>query len=69
MVGVFLGRFRKEEPEAYEKNFQELLQMYSDGKIRPIVTQTYPFEDFEAAFKVFKERRVMGKVTLTIRQE
>tara|TARA_A100000171_G_scaffold50510_1_gene62160 strand:- start:1530 stop:2549 length:1020 start_codon:yes stop_codon:yes gene_type:complete len=69
MVGVFLGRFRKEEPEAYEQNFQELLQMYSDGKIRPIVTQTYPFEDFESAFNVFKERRVMGKVTLTIRQE
>jgi NADPH2:quinone reductase len=69
MVGVFLGRFRKEEPVAYKQNFQELLTMYSEGKIRPIVTQTYAFEDFGTAFNVFKERRVMGKVTLTIRQE
>lgn len=68
MVGVFLGRFRKEEPEAYEQNFQELLTMYSEGKLRPVVTQSFSMEDFAAAFKVFAQRRVMGKVVLEIRQ-
>ncbi|MBT8146268.1 MAG: NADPH:quinone oxidoreductase family protein, partial [Gammaproteobacteria bacterium] len=69
MVGVFLGRFRKEEPQAYEQNFQELLSMYAEGKLKPVVTQTFPMEDYVAAFNIFAERRVMGKVVLEIKQE
>ncbi|MCB1670079.1 MAG: NADPH:quinone oxidoreductase family protein [Gammaproteobacteria bacterium] len=69
MVGVFLGRFRKEEPEAYEQNFRELLDFYAAGKIQPLVTQTFPLADFVAAFNVFRERKVMGKVVLEIRAE
>jgi len=69
MVGVFLGRFRKEEPKEYEQNFKELLAMYRQGKLRPIVTESFPMTDFVAAFNVFTERRVMGKVTLQFNEE
>jgi len=69
MVGVFLGRFRKEEPEEYEKNFAQLLEFYRQGKLKPIITQTFSMEEYVAAFNVFSERRVMGKVVLEIRQE
>lgn len=67
MVGVFLGRFRKEEPEAYEQNFQELFDLYTAGKIKPIVTRSYAFDDYVNAFNVFRERKVMGKVILDVR--
>ncbi|MDO8270981.1 MAG: NADPH:quinone oxidoreductase family protein [Gammaproteobacteria bacterium] len=69
MVGVFLGRFRKEEPQAYEENFAELLEMFSAGKLKPIITQTFALEDYVSAFSVFTERRAMGKVILEIRKE
>ena len=69
MVGVFLGRFRKEEPDEYENNFAELLQMYDEGKLKPIVTESFAMSDFVDAFNVFTERKVMGKVTLEIRKE
>lgn len=69
MVGVFLGRFRKEEPEAYEENFRELLELYRDGKLNPVVTRSYPMEEFVDAFRVFSQRRAMGKVTLRIRPD
>jgi len=69
MVGVFLGRFRKEEPSAYENNFAELFSLYEQGKLKPIVTESFAFEDYEAAFNVFTERKVMGKVTLEIKTE
>ncbi len=69
MVGVFLGRFRKEEPAAYEENFAQLLAMYDDGKLKPIVTESFAMDDYVAAFNVFTERKVMGKVTLEIRKE
>lgn len=69
MVGVFLGRFRKEEPAEYEKNFAELLGMYDAGKLKPIVTESFAMTDFVDAFNVFTERKVMGKVTLEINKE
>ena len=69
MVGVFLGRFRKEEPEEYEQNFHELFSFYEQGKIKPIVTESFAFEDYIDAFNVFTERRVMGKVTLELKSE
>lgn len=69
MVGVFLGRFRKEEPQAYEDNFRELLDMYREGRIRPIITQRFAMEDWVNAFNVFTQRRAQGKVILDIRQE
>jgi len=69
MVGVFLGRFRKEEPAEYENNFAELLDMYDAGKLKPIVTESFAMADFVGAFNVFTERKVMGKVTLEINKE
>ena len=69
MVGVFLGRFRNEEPEEYEKNFKELLEMYDQGRLKPLVTESFQLKDYAAAFNVFSERRVMGKVILEIKAE
>jgi len=69
MVGVFLGRFRKEEPAEYEQNFKELMQLYDEDKLRPIVTESFPMEDYVAAFNVFTERKVLGKITLEIQSE
>jgi len=68
MVGVFLGRFRKEEPAEYDLNFQELLDMYDDGKLHPLITESFAMENYVDAFNVFTERKVMGKVTLEIRR-
>ncbi|MEX2130100.1 MAG: NADPH:quinone oxidoreductase family protein [Pseudohongiellaceae bacterium] len=64
MVGVFLGRFRREEPQAYEENFRELLALYAAGKLHPAVTQSFAAADYVRAFNVFAERKVMGKVIL-----
>jgi NADPH2:quinone reductase len=68
MVGVFLGRFRKDEPAEYDLNFQELLDMYDDGKLHPLITESFAMENYVDAFNVFTERKVMGKVTLEIRR-
>lgn len=69
MVGVFLGRFRREEPAAYEENFTELLAMFRDGKLHPAVTQSFPASEYVRAFRVFAERRVMGKVILEFKAD
>ena len=69
MVGVFLGRWMKEEPEAYEENLNELLELFKQKKIKPTSHQLFKINDFVSAFNLFKERKVMGKVTLEIKHE
>ncbi len=69
MVGVFVGRFRREEPAAYEENFSELLEMYRQGRLRPTISQHFSMEDWVSAFHAFSQRRAQGKIILDIRRE
>ena len=67
MVGVFLGRWIKEEPEEYEANLVELFEFFEQGKIKPAVFQSYKMDDFVSAFNILKDRKAMGKVTIEIK--
>jgi NADPH2:quinone reductase len=66
IVGVFWGRFTGEEPEQHQQNIRELWELFSTGKIRPIVTDTFPIERYEEAYNCMIERRARGKVIMTL---
>jgi NADPH:quinone reductase len=65
IVGVFWGRFSGEEPEENMNNIDELWELFNSGKLAPTVTETYPIEEYEAAFNCMMQRRARGKVILT----
>jgi len=65
IVGVFWGRFTGEEPEQNLKNIQALWELFEAGKIKPVVTDNFPVEQFRDAFLCMTERRARGKVILT----
>lgn len=66
LVGVFWGRFTGEEPEVNLKNIEELWELFNAGKIAPVVTDSFPLEQYEEAFNCMMERRARGKVILTM---
>lgn len=66
LVGVFWGRFTGEEPEVNLKNIEELWELFAAGKIKPVVTDCFPVEQYEDAFNCMIERRARGKVILTM---
>ena len=66
LVGVFWGRFTGEEPEQNVKNISELWELFATGKISPVVTDSFPFEQYEEAFNCLIERRARGKVIMTM---
>jgi NADPH:quinone reductase len=66
IVGVFWGRSMEEEPELHRENFAELAALIEDGRIRPRVSAEFGLDDYEAAFAMFTERRVMGKAVFRI---
>jgi NADPH:quinone reductase len=66
LVGVFWGRFSIEEREVNLKNIEELWELFASGKIKPVVTDVFPLEQYAAAFNCMMERRARGKVILTL---
>lgn len=46
------------------KEFQDLLQAISDGKVEPTLDCTFPLEEAKAAQSYFKESGKIGKVVL-----
>lgn len=65
IVGVFWGRFTGEEPAENLKNIGELWELFEAGKIKPVVTDNFPVEQFRDAFECMTQRRARGKVILT----
>ena len=67
IVGVFWGRHRMEEAEENAKNFEELFQMYDNGKIKPPVLKNYSLEQTAEAITFLADRKAKGKVVVNIR--
>lgn len=67
LVGVFWGRWLSEEPESHRQNLSELAAMIADGRIRPRVSAEFDLDDYEEAFAMFTDRKVMGKAVFRIR--
>lgn len=66
IVGVFWGSFAERDPAESQRNGRELVEMYTDGKIRPYVSARYPLSEAGRAISDLAERRAMGKIVVTI---
>jgi NADPH2:quinone reductase len=64
VVGVFWGAFTRREPEANAANIAELMRLYSEGKIKPVVSERYPLSRAGEAIKKLGERKAMGKIVV-----
>ena len=66
LVGVFWGRFCGEEPAQHVTNIEELWALFSEGKIKPVITDIYPIERYEEAYGLMINRKARGKVVMTL---
>jgi NADPH:quinone reductase len=66
LVGVFWGSFTRKEPGANAENIRELLQLFVDGKIRPLVSATFPLEKAAEAMYTLIRREAKGKVVVMV---
>jgi NADPH2:quinone reductase len=63
-VGVFWGAFVAREPKVNWENFQQLFAWYTEGKLKPHISHTYPLAQAGKALREMVERKVTGKVVL-----
>ena len=61
-VGVYYGRFLKEEPAEAARNHHELVALVGQGRLNPHVHQVFPLARAAEALNVVKNREVIGKV-------
>ena len=62
IVGVHWGLFRKRNPEKVKEIHENLMQLYEQGAIRPLLYKEYNFADVPDALKVLADRQTYGKL-------
>ncbi|MBL6958198.1 MAG: NADPH:quinone oxidoreductase family protein [Rhodospirillales bacterium] len=65
VFGYYWGAYRTLDPALIDKSFKELFSWFSDGKLKPHVSETLPLEKAAEALGSLVERRSTGKIVLT----
>jgi NADPH2:quinone reductase len=66
VVGVFYGAFSARFPGESAQNFAEIMSMFEDGRINPLVGKEFAFEEYAAALNCLEARQAIGKVVVTL---
>lgn len=69
IVGVFWGVFTQREPKRNQELLDELFAWFREGKVKPLVSKTFPLERAADALNEMLQRKVLGKVVLVVDQE
>lgn len=67
VLGVFWGAFAQRQPEDNAANFHQLFAWHAEGKLKPLVSQTYPLAEAWAAIEKLGQRQAVGKLVVLAR--
>lgn len=67
VIGVFWGSFAQRQPQDNVANFQQLFTWYAEGKLKPLVSQTFALEDTAQAINTLAARKAVGKLVIKVR--
>ncbi|MFN8372557.1 MAG: NADPH:quinone oxidoreductase family protein [Anaerolineae bacterium] len=65
VVGVYWGAYGARKPEVLINSLVTLMGWYTQGKLKPHISQTYPLDKAADAMRALLERRSTGKVVIT----
>jgi NADPH:quinone reductase len=64
VVGVHWGLYARVMPELIRSTHDQLIQLYEDGKIDPLIFKTAAFEELPEALKLLGGRGTYGKIVM-----
>ncbi|NVD43432.1 NADPH:quinone oxidoreductase family protein [Qipengyuania atrilutea] len=64
--GVFWGAFAAREPKRNADNIAKLFKLWKEGKIEPMISETYPLERAHEAIAKLEARKAVGKLVVTM---
>lgn len=66
ICGVFWGAFTAREPAKFVEQVKELFALMQQGKIDPLVSETFPLERAGEAIAKLENREAVGKLVVTM---
>jgi NADPH:quinone reductase len=66
IVGVHWGLFNRLTPDKVFKEHEELMALYEQGKIKPLIYKEYSFEEVPEALNLLGSRKTWGKVVVKV---
>jgi len=67
VLGVFWGAFAQRQPEDNAANFRQLFAWHAEGKLKPLVSQTYSLAEAGVAIERLGQRQAVGKLVVLAR--
>lgn len=64
--GMQISDYRKRRPADMQACFADIYRLHGEGKLKPLPTKTYPIEQFAEALRDIKDRKVRGRIVLTM---
>lgn len=64
--GFYWGGYRKLDPALLRRDIEALFGLYAQGRLRPHVGATLPFDRLAEGYALLESRRATGKVIVTI---
>jgi NADPH2:quinone reductase len=62
VVGLHWGLYNNVLPELVVETHEALIELYKDGKIDPLIFETFPFEEVPQALELLMSRKTYGKL-------
>jgi NADPH2:quinone reductase len=66
VIGYWWGAYRKLDPAGLRSSYEQLLDWFTQGRIRPHVSQSLPLDEAAKAIGLLKGRGATGKLVLEI---
>jgi NADPH2:quinone reductase len=66
IVGVFWGAWTTREPEAFARSVARLMELHSEGRIKPHISARFTLDQAAAAIAHLRDRKALGKVVVVI---
>lgn len=66
VIGYYWGGYSKVNPKVLRESLATLLGWYSDGKIKPHVSNVVPMADANAGLDLLRTRKATGKVVIKV---
>jgi NADPH2:quinone reductase len=63
-IGSPLDTGRADANAVRDRAMREMLALYEAGRLKPVISERFPFDDWPEAFRRFAERRVTGKIVM-----
>jgi NADPH2:quinone reductase len=64
IVGVAWDTYSRRNPAGGKQNINEMLEWIKLGKLRPVISRTYPLSETPRALDDVMQRRAQGKVII-----